>query len=110
MPCAECKAGWYEFIGEELVVSKRLGVALPRPKGGKPPCWKCPKLSAEDQREDPRPEKAVEMTERGRRAWRYYHEVQAGASMADDPVTRRICGSLLMVEKAIEREGRNRGT
>lgn len=83
---------------------------LPRPKGGKPPCWKCPKLSTEDQRQDPRPEKATEMNERNRRAWEYYHEVQAGAVMADDPVTRRLCGMLLMMEKAIEREGCKRGT
>lgn len=50
------------------------------------------------------------MNERNRRAWEYYHEVQAGAVMADDPVTRRLCGMLLMMEKAIEREGCKRGT
>lgn len=50
------------------------------------------------------------MSEMGQRAWHYYNEVQAGAPMADDPLTRTICGRLLMVEKAIEREERKRGT
>lgn len=103
IPCSQCKESWYDFIGDELVVSKRNGVELPRPKGSKPPCWKCPKLSPEDQRNDPVPERAIEFSEAGQKAWFYFNEIRCGFPPHNDPLTRRLCGQLLMVEKAVER-------
>lgn len=95
----------------DWVPSTRAGVEVKRPKGSKTPCWKCPKLSAEDQRKNPRPEYATEMSEQNWKMWQYYNEVQAGATMHDDLVTRRACGELRRVEREIERrKERDRGT
>lgn len=103
--CKRCCEILGDFINGEWVPSTRAGVEVPRPKGSKPPCWKCPKLSLEDQkRKDAGPALAVELSERNWRAWCYYQEIQAGASMAEDPVTRRVCGLLRMVEKSMERQ------
>lgn len=102
--CRRCQDVLGDFVDGEWVPSRRAGVEIPRPKGSKTPCWKCPKLSEEDQKNDPVPAKAVELSSNNWRAWLYYQEVQAGATMAEDPMTRRLCGLLRMVEQGYQRQ------
>lgn len=105
VPCSRCIEILGDFIDGEWVPSTRCGKEIERPKGSKTPCWKCPKLSLEDRKgENPNPSMAVELSDNNRRAWDYYNEVQAGATMADDPITRRFCGALRRLERKIEQE------
>lgn len=81
-----------------------------RPKGMKPPCAECPKISlplAEGQ--TPCPELAVELSEANARCYRHYRECRAvnwNVPEANDPLVRKHAAVIRGVEDAVERAER----
>lgn len=83
----------------------RAGKELPRYE--ETPCIRCPKIPPEirkDPTKKPGPEHAVHLNEKCHQAYMYYLEVKAGATMHNDPFTRRICALIRNVEDQVERE------
>lgn len=57
--------------------STRGGKDMNRPPGIPTPCHSCPKLKPEDRADDPRPEKAFELTSRMKQVYYYYQLCKA---------------------------------
>lgn len=101
LSCADCQK---YIITADWKIDERAGKKLLRPANVGPPCMRCPKLSAKDRRDDPRPENAIELSSKNWKAYLHYLEVKAGAEMPNDPMTRRNCAMIKMVEDDFERD------
>lgn len=79
---------------------------MPRPATVPPNCRGCPKipLSVRNGNGDCGPEQAVQLSKKNHAAYMYYMEVQAGATMSEDPMTRRICACIRRVETSVANE------
>lgn len=93
--CKECKTHVYDI--KTGVPLRRGGQIAKRPRGDmSTPCHECPKLSREDRLNDPRPERAVEPTDRVKQSYFYYRHCEVdrtGRLPIDDLVleTNAIC-------------------
>lgn len=101
LTCTDCQK---YVISADWKITERAGEKSPRPVNVPPPCMRCPKLSSKDRRDDPRPENAVELSSKNWKAYLLYLEVKAGAKMPDDPMTRRNCAMIKMVEDDFMRD------
>lgn len=76
---------------------KRLGR---RPARSKTPCRYCPKIP---DGKDPRPENAVEVSEKNLAAYGHYLECKAVGAFPPDPIVRRNAAVIRGVEEAVGR-------
>jgi len=108
-PCEECKQWLYQDTAERLSGRKLVtgdGRPMPRPPAGRPgvlttPCRQCPKIPPGVE---PRPEHAVELSERNQQAYWHYLRSKAVGRFPRDPIVERNAGLIRMVEDEVSRE------
>jgi hypothetical protein len=93
--CERCIAVMHD---ENWKPCTRGGKEIPRAKGSKTPCWKCPKIP---KGMEPRPENAVELTARGWAAWWYWLQCKEDQTcqLPRDRITLRNAALLRQVEQ-----------
>lgn len=87
--CGECAK--YR-TNTDFSFSKRDGKRVPRAAGEQTPCWKCPKAV------EGRPNPGADFSGKNLLAYHLYLTIQAGMPMPDDPIVRRNCALIRMVQ------------
>lgn len=102
--CERCVAVLHDADWEPVT---RGGMEMARPSSIPPNCRGCPKIPDTlklNKDKLPGPKNAVVLSDKNYQAYLYYLEVKSGAPMHNDPMTRRICSCIRMVEDQIEAE------
>lgn len=106
--CERCQA---VQLDEDFDPVMRGGVELPRVVP--PNCRVCPKIALEvrnNKEGECGPKDAANLTDKNYAAYMYYMEIKAGAKMADDPMTRRLCALIRIIEDRITSESSDGAT
>ena len=97
--CADCAQYVYGADGEVVRRPARTGLPVLRRPGEGPPCRTCPKVPAGA---DPRPESAVDLSARNRRAYQFYRECRAVGRFPADAAVAHVAAVVRGVEEAVE--------
>ncbi len=86
--CSDCQKYLYYDRGSDDFGARveRGGLPVLRPKGAKTPCGWCPKIPP---REEPKPENAVELSDKNLLALIHYRESRAVGDFPNDAIVRR---------------------
>jgi hypothetical protein len=95
--CAACQEWLYN--PETWRPYEAGGRPVRRPRGTPTPCCKCPKSR---DRVHPAPE--AELSAKNLRSLELYQRIRAGQPMPADPIIRKNCGLIRMVEEQVQRE------
>jgi len=104
LAATSCKRCQEVLLDDDCDPVTRGGQEMPRPASTPPNCRKCPKIPLSirnNPNEECGPKQSVELTAKNHMAYMYYQEVKAGAPMADDPMTRKLCSYIRMVEDRV---------
>lgn len=100
--CAACQQ--WVFLPDSNWSVMRGRDGKPAKQAGKPPCWQCPKLSAEDRRSaDAGPHLAAELTPENMRAYHHYRRCKAVGRFPMDPIVEQNAGIIMGVEEDYNR-------
>lgn len=98
--CSDCKKWTYKSNGEVLRRPAHVGAPVPRSPGDPTPCWKCPKIPADE------PIKlstsAVELSAKNRKAYWHYQQCKAVGRFPDDPIVARNAAIIAGVLKQLD--------
>lgn len=89
--CADCQQWLFDDAPDKFASKpfERKGVRVPRPGASKPLCFACPKQRPDTPESARSPETAVEMSERGWRAYQHFKECRAvGVFPHEDAIVR----------------------
>lgn len=100
--CADCQTWRYNPETWQRIERPR-GTPVPMPAGGMPPCRRCPKIP---KGAEPRPAKAIELTEQSWAIYAHYQRCKAVGRFPRDPWVERHAGLIRMVEDQVERSQR----
>lgn len=100
--CGDCQRYLYYDRGSDDFGSRveRGGLPVLRPKNVKTPCQWCPKIPPG---ESPKPENAIELSEKNIAAVVHYRECKAVGEFPDDAIVRRNAALIRGAEEVAER-------
>lgn len=109
-PCEVCEKYCFDKDGrlEKFPKHGPDSKPLERPKGTKPPCETCPKITGlRPEDGPPRAALAVELSEQNRRAYEHYLECRAVNRFPNDALVRRHARIIREVEDEVQRAGQS---